>query len=58
MTIIKLCDLFTNIYKKGEITMNREKMNPSKDKQVFRNTAIKTKQININVTPMRGGIRL
>ncbi len=35
----------------------RKKMSGS-DRQVFRNTAIKSKKININPTIYRGGIRL
>lgn len=33
-------------------------MNNEKDKQIFRNTAVKTKKININPFIPRGGIRL
>lgn len=36
----------------------RKQMNPGKDKQVFRNTAVKSKAINVNPVIMRGGIRL
>lgn len=36
----------------------RKKVNPSKDKKVFTNTAKKTKNINIAPHVMRGGIRL
>lgn len=35
----------------------RKKM-PGSDRHVFRNTAIKSKKININPTIYRGGIRL
>ena len=31
---------------------------PVKDKKIFRNTASKTKKINLGNSPMRGGIRL
>lgn len=36
----------------------RIKMKPFKDKKVFRNTATKSKKININPRIPRGGIRL
>lgn len=36
----------------------RKKMRPKKDKKVFRQTASKSKKININPTVFRGGIRL
>lgn len=36
----------------------RETVNPALDKKIFRNTARKTKLINISPKPMRGGIRL
>lgn len=36
----------------------RVKMKPLKDKKVFRNTATKSKKININPRIPRGGIRL
>lgn len=36
----------------------RRQMKPKKDKQVFRNTAVKSKKININPRIPRGGIRL
>lgn len=36
----------------------RKQMSPHKDKQVFRNTATRSKAININPVIMRGGIRL
>lgn len=36
----------------------RIKMRPKKDKKVFRNTATKSKKININPRIPRGGIRL
>lgn len=36
----------------------RKKMSPKKDKKVFRNTAVKSKKININPSIPRGGIRL
>lgn len=36
----------------------RKRMKMKKDKKIFRNTADKTKKININPRPMRGGIRL
>lgn len=37
---------------------HRSKPNPAKDKKVFNVTARKTKTINLNQKPMRGGIRL
>lgn len=36
----------------------RRKMKPKRDKKIFRKTAVSSKKININPTPMRGGIRL
>lgn len=36
----------------------RKRMKPSKDKKIFRNTAVKSKKINVNPTIYRGGIRL
>lgn len=36
----------------------KTKMKPSVDKKVFRNTAVKSKKINVNPTIYRGGIRL
>ena len=38
--------------------MSRQKMKSGKDKKVFRRTAVKTKKINVNPLPYRGGIRL
>lgn len=38
--------------------MKRKVMKKSKDKKVFRNTAVTSKKINVNPTIMRGGIRL
>ena len=39
--------------------LNRKKMTNKKvDKKVFRNTAIRTREVNINPNIMRGGIRL
>lgn len=38
--------------------MKREKVKKEVDKKIFRNTAAKTKKINVNPKPMRGGIRL
>lgn len=37
---------------------HRSRTRPSKDKKVFRRTAVKTKKINIEPTIYRGGIRL
>ena len=37
---------------------HRKKMNMRKDKRMFNVTARKTKTINLNQKPMRGGIRL
>lgn len=37
---------------------HRMPVNPKKDKRIFTNTAKKTKKININPKPSRGGIRL
>ena len=36
----------------------RRKMPSGKDKKVFKHTAVKSKKINIDPKPMRGGIRL
>lgn len=36
----------------------RKSVNPKMDKKVFTNTAKKTKKINVNPKPSRGGIRL
>lgn len=36
----------------------RKPMPRRKDKKVFRNTAVKSKKINVNPTIYRGGIRL
>lgn len=36
----------------------RKKMKPKLDKKVFRNTAVKSKKINVNPVVYRGGIRL
>lgn len=38
--------------------MRRKKMQGSKDKKVFKHTAVKSKKINIDPKPARGGIRL
>lgn len=39
--------------------LSRKKMTrKSLDKKVFRNTAIKTRRVNVTPTIMRGGIRL
>ena len=38
--------------------MSRKKMRPKTDRKVFRGTAVKTKEININPVPYRGGRRL
>lgn len=35
-----------------------KKTNKNIDKKIFKNTANKTKKINLNPTVMRGGIRL
>ena len=38
---------------------NREKIKDEKlDKKIFKNTANKTKKVNIDPIPMRGGTRL
>lgn len=36
----------------------RTPVKPAKDRRVFRNTATKTKRINLGQSPMRGGVRL
>lgn len=38
--------------------MARKKMPKRKDKKVFRDTAVKSKKINVNPVQYRGGIRL
>lgn len=38
--------------------LGRKKMKQKKDKKIFRNTADKSKKVNIKPTIMRGGIRL
>lgn len=38
--------------------MRRKEMKPKKDKKLFRNTATKSKKINIDPKIPRGGIRL
>lgn len=38
--------------------MKRKAMRRSKDRKVFRNTAVKSKKINLAPRVMRGGIRL
>lgn len=38
--------------------MHRKSVQPSHDKKIFRNTAAKTKKINLAPKIMRGGIRL
>lgn len=37
---------------------HRKTVNPKKDQKIFTNTAKKTKKINVNPKPSRGGIRL
>lgn len=37
---------------------HRSTVKPKTDKKVFSNTAKKTKKINVNPKPSRGGIRL
>lgn len=36
----------------------RSPVKPAKDRRIFRNTAQKTKKINLGQSPMRGGVRL
>lgn len=36
----------------------RSPTNPHKDAKIFRNTAVKSKKINVNPTIYRGGIRM
>lgn len=38
--------------------MARRKMRARKDRKVFKRTAAKSKKINVDPVPMRGGIRL
>ena len=38
--------------------MKRQKMKKRKDAKIYNKTAHKTKSINLNAKPMRGGIRL
>lgn len=37
---------------------NRRRVGGRKDKKYFSKNAVKTKKINVNPPPMRGGIRL
>jgi hypothetical protein len=37
---------------------HRKSVKPKKDQRIFTNTAKKTKKINVNPKPSRGGIRL
>lgn len=36
----------------------RETVKKKEDKKIFKNTATRTKKINVDPKPMRGGIRL
>lgn len=38
--------------------MSRRKVRKKVDRKIFRRTAAKSKKINIDPSPMRGGIRL
>ena len=38
--------------------MARKKLPKRKDKKIFRNTAVKSKKINVNPAQYRGGIRM
>ena len=50
---------FSKIREKGgDIMAYRKTVKPKTDKKIFTNTAKKTKKININPKPSRGGIRL
>ena len=42
----------------GRVMAHRSTVKPKTDKKVFTNTAKKTKKINVNPKPSRGGIRL
>ena len=44
--------------KGGGIMAYRKTVKPKIDKKIFTNTAKKTKKINVNPKPSRGGIRL
>ena len=44
--------------KGGGIMAYRKTVKPKVDKKIFTNTAKKTKKINVNPKPSRGGIRL
>lgn len=44
--------------KKGEHYMARKRVNPKKDKKIFKQTATGTKTINTSPKTMRGGTRL
>lgn len=44
--------------KKGENYMARKRVNPRKDKSIFKKTAVGTKTINVSPKTMRGGTRL
>ena len=43
---------------RGGIMAYRKTVKPKIDKKIFTNTAKKTKKINVNPKPSRGGIRL
>lgn len=36
----------------------RRRMKKGRDRKIFRKSAVASKKINLNATPMRGGIRL
>lgn len=38
--------------------MKRAAMRKSRDRRIFRRTAIRSREVNLNPTVMRGGIRL
>lgn len=40
------------------MSVRKKITNKSKDEKIFKNTASKSKKINIDPAPMRGGIRL
>lgn len=40
------------------MSKRRRMSNRKKDAKIFRRTAVKSKKININPIPMRGGIRM
>lgn len=49
---------WTRLHRKEKKMAYRKTVKPKIDKKIFTNTAKKTKKINVNPKPSRGGIRL